>query len=81
MHILCGTDIIEIERIKKSIERNGENFLNLIYTEAEIAYCESKKMPNTAIMLVDLQQRKQSTKQFQLYCQKGLEYLGRTHKL
>ena len=43
MHILCGTDIIEIERIKKSIERNGENFLNLIYTEAEIAYCESKK--------------------------------------
>ena len=43
MHILCGTDIIEIERIKKSIERNVENFLNLIYTEAEIAYCESKK--------------------------------------
>ena len=43
MHILCGTDIIDIERIKKSIERNGENFLNLIYTEAEIAYCESKK--------------------------------------
>ena len=43
MNILCGTDIIEIERIKKSIERNGENFLNLIYTEAEIAYCESKK--------------------------------------
>ncbi len=43
MRILCGTDIIEIERIKKSIERNGDNFLNLIYTEAEIAYCESKK--------------------------------------
>ena len=43
MCILCGTDIIEIERIKKSIEKNGENFLNLIYTEAEIAYCESKK--------------------------------------
>ena len=43
MHILCGTDIIEIERRKKTIERNGENFLNLIYTEAEIAYCESKK--------------------------------------
>ena len=43
MHILCGTDIIEIERIKKSIERNGENFLNLIYTPKEIEYCESKK--------------------------------------
>ena len=43
MKILCGTDIIEIDRIKKSIERSGENFLNLIYTEEEIKYCESKK--------------------------------------
>lgn len=43
MKILCGTDIIEISRIKKSIERSGENFLNLIYTEKEIAYCESKR--------------------------------------
>lgn len=42
MRILCGTDIIEIERIKKSIERNKESFLNLIYTPAEIEYCESK---------------------------------------
>ncbi len=43
MRILCGTDIIEIERIKKSIERSGENFLHLIYTPAEIEYCESKR--------------------------------------
>ena len=43
MRTLCGTDIVEIERIKKSIERNGETFLNLIYTPEEIAYCESKK--------------------------------------
>ncbi len=43
MKILCGTDIIEIERIKKSIERSGEKFLKLIYTPAEIEYCESKK--------------------------------------
>lgn len=43
MKIFCGTDIIEIERIKKSIERSGENFLKLIYTEEEIKYCESKK--------------------------------------
>lgn len=43
MKILCGTDIIEISRIKKSIERSGESFLNLIYTEDEIAYCESKR--------------------------------------
>lgn len=43
MRILCGTDIIEIERIKKSIERSGERFLNLIYTPAEIEYCESTR--------------------------------------
>lgn len=43
MRILCGTDIIEIERIKKSIERSGNNFLNLIYTPKEIEYCESTR--------------------------------------
>lgn len=43
MQVLCGTDIIEIERIKKSIERSGEKFLHLIYTPAEIDYCESKR--------------------------------------
>ena len=43
MKILCGTDIIEISRIQKSIEKSGERFLNLIYTPKEIEYCESKK--------------------------------------
>ena len=43
MKILCGTDIIEIERIKKSIERSGEHFLNMIYTPKEIEYCESTR--------------------------------------
>lgn len=44
MKILCGTDIIEVSRIKQSIERSGDNFLNIIYTPKEIEYCESKKM-------------------------------------
>ena len=43
MKTLCGSDIIEISRIRKSIEKSGETFLNLIYTPAEIEYCESKK--------------------------------------
>lgn len=43
MKITCGTDIIEINRIKKDIEDLGENFINRIYTENEIEYCESKK--------------------------------------
>ena len=42
MKILCGTDIIEIERIKKAILEHGENFLEEIYTKKEIEYCNSK---------------------------------------
>lgn len=41
--ITCGTDIIEIQRIKESIDKYGEKFLNRVYTKAEIEYCESKK--------------------------------------
>lgn len=42
MQIACGTDIIEISRIKESIENTNERFLEKIYTENEIRYCESK---------------------------------------
>lgn len=42
MKVVCGTDIIEISRIKTAIERN-EKFLNTIFTEREIEYCESHK--------------------------------------
>jgi len=43
MKILCGTDIIEISRIRDSIERSGEKFINILFTPAEIEYCESKR--------------------------------------
>ena len=43
MKVLCGTDIIEVSRIRESIERTGERFLKVVYTPTEIAYCESKK--------------------------------------
>ncbi len=43
MNIACGTDIIEIERIKKSIESTNGRFVKEIYTEKEIEYCESKR--------------------------------------
>ena len=41
MKITCGTDIIEIERIKESIEQLKDKFLERIYTENEIKFCES----------------------------------------
>ena len=42
MKIKCGVDIIEIYRIKESIENLGDKFLNKIYTKKEIEYCEGK---------------------------------------
>ena len=46
MKISCGTDIIEIARIKESIEDNkiGKAFVERVYTKKEIEYCESKKI-------------------------------------
>ena len=46
MKICCGTDIIEIERIKKNIEDEtvGKAFVERVYTKKEIEYCESKKI-------------------------------------
>lgn len=43
MKISNGTDIIEINRIQEVIEKNGNRFLEKIYTQKEIAYCEAKK--------------------------------------
>lgn len=43
MKITCGTDIIEISRIKESLEGDaGDKFKERVFTKAEINYCESK---------------------------------------
>ena len=42
MKISCGIDIIEIQRIKDSIEKLGDKFINKVFTLKEIEYCESK---------------------------------------
>lgn len=38
-----GHDIVETERIKKSIDRLGDRFKNKIFTEVEKEYCEKFK--------------------------------------
>jgi holo-[acyl-carrier protein] synthase len=43
MIIGLGTDIIEIVRIGTMIERHGELFLQRVYTEEEIRYCQRHK--------------------------------------
>ncbi len=43
MNIKTGIDIIEIERVKQSIENTEGKFCERVYTEEEIQYCENKK--------------------------------------
>ena len=43
MIVGLGTDIVEIVRIGQMIERHGELFLQRVYTEQEIKYCQRRK--------------------------------------
>lgn len=43
MNVKTGIDIIEIERVKQSIESTEGKFCERVYTENEIKYCENKK--------------------------------------
>ena len=44
MQIKVGVDIIEVERVKQSIEELGEDFAHRVFTDKEIKYCEGKKV-------------------------------------
>ena len=43
MVIGIGIDIIEIDRIKESVEKFGDHFLKKIYTQTELEYSMKKK--------------------------------------
>ena len=43
MIVGLGTDIVEIVRIGQMIERHGELFLDRVYTDGEIRYCQRRK--------------------------------------
>jgi holo-[acyl-carrier protein] synthase len=38
-----GIDMVDIDRVARSIERYGRRFLERVYTAQEIAYCERKR--------------------------------------
>ncbi|UCG77537.1 MAG: holo-ACP synthase [Nitrospirota bacterium] len=40
-----GVDIVKIDRIQSAVEKWGEGFLRKVFTENEIEYCYSKKVP------------------------------------
>jgi holo-[acyl-carrier protein] synthase len=37
-----GVDLIEIDRIRQAIERNGQRFIDRVYTDTEQAYCSQR---------------------------------------
>ena len=45
MAVSVGTDLIEIERIRRSLARYGERFRERCFTAAERAYCDSRPNP------------------------------------
>ena len=40
-----GIDIVDIKKIKKTVEKWGESFNNKIFTSRELDYCYQKKSP------------------------------------
>ena len=47
MHTV-GVDLIEIERIRATLDKFGERFLKRIYTDAEVTYCRGR-VPELAV--------------------------------
>ena len=45
MIVGLGTDMVEIARIERSLERFGERFAQRIFSAAEIQYCRARKRP------------------------------------
>jgi holo-[acyl-carrier protein] synthase len=43
--VRVGVDLIEIERVRRALERHGDSFRERCFTEAERAYCDSKPNP------------------------------------
>lgn len=40
-----GIDVVEVDRIEMAIEKQGDLFLNRLFTEAEQEYCRRQKRP------------------------------------
>jgi holo-[acyl-carrier protein] synthase len=43
--VRVGVDLIEIERIRRALDRHGEEFKRRCFTDGERAYCDSKPNP------------------------------------
>jgi holo-[acyl-carrier protein] synthase len=43
--VRVGVDLIEIERVRRALERHGDGFRERCFTAEERAYCDSKANP------------------------------------
>jgi len=43
--VRVGVDLIEIERVRRALERHGDGFRERCFTAGERAYCDSKPNP------------------------------------
>jgi holo-[acyl-carrier protein] synthase len=44
-----GIDATEIPRIRRTLERYGQRFLDRVFTEGEIAYCTRRRDPSPSL--------------------------------
>jgi holo-[acyl-carrier protein] synthase len=44
-----GVDTVAIARIRRLAERNGERFLQRVFTAAEVAYCRTRHRPDESL--------------------------------
>ena len=49
MALSVGVDLVEIERVEKTLERYGDRFLRRIYLDREIEYCMRKSRPGPSL--------------------------------
>jgi len=41
-----GVDVVDVERMKKTLQDQGDTFISKVFTETEITYCRSRKNPH-----------------------------------
>lgn len=47
--ILAGTDLVEIERLERSLQESGQALALRLFTDAERAYCEKQHQPGASL--------------------------------
>jgi holo-[acyl-carrier protein] synthase len=40
-----GVDVVDVHRLQETIERQGDRFVEKIFTSSEVKYCRSRKHP------------------------------------